>query len=243
MRKTIFGIAICAAAAAFASFVFGEDKKGEVKDKYEVWEKLTDAESAALLELARKSVETKLGVLKDFEPKLPKDMPHLAEKRGVFVTLTKEGKLRGCIGTYSAEDPLWKQVWITARDSAFMDPRFGPVKAFELDKIEFEISVFLCPVTKIKNHEEFIVGKHGIFIKRGQKSATFLPNVATEQKWDKETTLRELCKKAGLPTDAWKAPETEFKIYTTQIMKEKKKESQGDQEKKQDGAGTQSKSK
>ncbi|MBI4719810.1 MAG: AMMECR1 family protein, partial [Chitinivibrionia bacterium] len=167
--RGMFAVTACAViAVGLCVMLSGEDKAPAAadggKDKYEVWERLTDAEGAWLVDFARKSVATKLGVMKE-EPTPPKDMPHLIDKRGVFVTINKHGKLRGCIGVYSSKDSLWKQVWMTAQDSAFMDPRFDKVLASELDKLEFEVSVFLCPVTKIKGPEDFIVGKHGIFIR------------------------------------------------------------------------------
>lgn len=150
----------------------------------------------------------------------PKDKyPHLYEKKGVFVTLTKGGQLRGCIGTLKGEKPLYEEVCDVALSSAFKDPRFLPLKEEELEEIEIEISL-LSPFKRASS-EEVEVGKHGIYIKRGPFHGLLLPQVATEYKWDRETFLRHGCLKAGLSENCLEDPETELYIFTAEVFSEK----------------------
>lgn len=123
---------------------------------------------------------------------------------GAFVTLKKHGELRGCIGNFSAEKPLYQTVQEMAMEAAFHDYRFNPLTKDELDKIELEISV-LTPMRKIKSVDEIVLGKHGIYIKKGMYGGTFLPQVATETGWTKEQFLGHCAQdKAGLNWDDWK---------------------------------------
>ncbi|UCB46441.1 MAG: AmmeMemoRadiSam system protein A, partial [Spirochaetota bacterium] len=140
--------------------------------------------------------------------------------RGVFVSLYKGNQLRGCIGSHSSSIPLYKTVQLNALRSGLADPRFPHVTLEEIDDIQIEISVYLSCVDPISSVEEFEVGKHGIIIQKDVKSATFLPHVATTQGWDRITTLQQLCKKAGLEANAWKAKDAVFRVYETQIFSE-----------------------
>ncbi|MFW6129489.1 MAG: AmmeMemoRadiSam system protein B [Candidatus Aminicenantaceae bacterium] len=128
---------------------------------------------------------------------------HLAKKRGAFVTLKKNGLLRGCIGFIEPISPLYETVLQAAIYAACKDARFPPVSASELDELEIEISV-LSPVKKIKNPETIRVGKHGLIISQGDKRGLLLPQVPVENNWTRETFLEQTCLKAGLPPDAWK---------------------------------------
>ncbi len=126
----------------------------------------------------------------------------LLEKRGAFVTLTKEGKLRGCIGIPSPISPLYKTVQECAISAATVDSRFPPLLTSELAEIEIEISV-LSPLELVKDFEKIEIGVHGLVISHMGKRGLLLPQVAAERDWDREEFLQQSCRKAGLPLDAW----------------------------------------
>lgn len=172
-----------------------------------------------LLQIARQTVESY--VEKRIVPvvnasELP---PDLKIPSGAFVTLHKEGKLRGCIGRFDASEPLYKVVQDMAVSSSTQDSRFPPVKPDELDQIDIEISV-LTPLKKIESIDEIILGKHGIYIKKGFPSGTFLPQVATETGWTLEEFLGHCARdKAGIGWDGWK--EADIYTYEAIIFSEK----------------------
>lgn len=141
------------------------------------------------------------------------------EKRGLFVTLHKNGALRGCIGYIEGFKPLSDALFEMAESAAFRDPRFSPLTAGELPDVDIEISV-LSPLKKIAGYRDIRIGRHGIVLKMGLHQAVFLPQVAPEQNWDLPTTLQHLCLKAGLPADAYKRNECEFYVFTADIFSE-----------------------
>jgi AmmeMemoRadiSam system protein A len=132
---------------------------------------------------------------------------------GVFVTLKKQGELRGCIGKMDFERPLWVNALDAAVASALEDPRFSPVAPEELAEITVEISI-LNPPEDIARPEMFDVTRHGIIVEKGWRHALFLPKVAQEQGWDATRTLEMVCEKAGLPTDAWRDPAARLQVFT-----------------------------
>lgn len=180
---------------------------------------LTKEEASVLLNIARKTLEGYARTKKLPEVEENKLSPRLKEKSGVFVTLNKGEELRGCIGHILPKETLWKAVMENTVNSAFGDIRFSPVREEEVDNIEIEISV-LSPLRRIKGPEEFQVGKEGIMIKLGRASAVFLPQVAGEQGWDKHETLCHLCRKAGLPWNAWWDKDMEFYVFTAMVFHE-----------------------
>ncbi len=185
----------------------------------QTFDALSKEEQEYLLMIARRSLEEY--ILKGRVPDInipEKYQKHLSEKRGVFVTIYKGSELRGCIGNHMPEIPLCECVQRMALESGFNDPRFSPLKEEELDDIRIEISVYLTGVEPIESIEEFEVGKHGIIMQKGSRSATFLPKVPVEQGWDKVTTLKYLCLKAGLEPNAWKDGDTRFAVYETQVF-------------------------
>lgn len=141
----------------------------------------------------------------------------LNEKRGAFVTLHKKGTLRGCIGYIRPQKPLHQTIREMADAAAFQDSRFKPVTRGELDDLEIEISV-LTPLSRIARVDEIEVGKHGIYIIRDVHSGILLPQVATENRWDRKTFLEHTCTKAGLSKDAWKDKATEIYIFSADIF-------------------------
>ena len=170
---------------------------------------LTDKEKNTLLDIAKNAIAAKLNHQEP--PALNIDSEALKLKRGAFVTLKKNGHLRGCIGYIKAYKPLWESVQEMAVAAAFHDPRFPSLTPQEIRHLTFEISV-LTPFTRVKDIQEIEVGKHGLYMVRGHRSGLLLPQVAIEYGWDRETFLKETCHKAGLPLDAWMDEETE--IYT-----------------------------
>lgn len=142
----------------------------------------------------------------------------LGEKWGAFVTLTKNGQLRGCIGHIIGTQPLITTVAQMTRAAALEDYRFSPVKPEELKDIEYEISV-LTPIREIKDVGEIVVGRDGIIITQGVHKGLLLPQVATDYGWDLDTFLEQTCRKAGLPRDAWKDKNTKIEIFSAEILK------------------------
>lgn len=141
-----------------------------------------------------------------------------AEKRGVFVTLNKHGQLRGCIGVFEPERTLAEAIRDMALAAAFEDRRFQPLTAAELPEIEIEVSV-LSPMVRVAGADEVEVGRHGVYLRQGDKSGVFLPQVAVEQGWDKTEFLAELCReKAGLLPDCWQDSRTEIYLFTAQVF-------------------------
>lgn len=145
------------------------------------------------------------------------ESPALQEKRPVFVTLHWRGQLRGCIGLVEPVKPLAEAVQEMALAAAFRDPRFPPLTSEEFPDVDIEISV-LSPFSQIQQPEEIEVGKHGLYIKKGLYSGLLLPQVATEQHWDRITFLCETCRKAGLYPEAWKEPDTQIFIFSAEIF-------------------------
>jgi AmmeMemoRadiSam system protein B/AmmeMemoRadiSam system protein A len=141
----------------------------------------------------------------------------LTELRGAFVTITKRGALRGCIGHIRALLPLYKTIEEMAAAAAFEDPRFPPITKNELKDLEIEISV-LTPFKQITDVQEIEVGTHGIYMEKGYYSGLLLPQVATEYRWDRDTFLEHTCRKAGLPPDAWKDRDTRIYIFSADIF-------------------------
>ncbi len=180
--------------------------------------KLTAEEKRELFRIARAAVEA--AVHRKPAPGTEPLTPALREKRGVFVTLKIQGQLRGCIGYIEAVKPLHQAAAEMAREAAVGDPRFPPVSEKELPLLEYEISV-LTPRRQISDPSEFVTGRHGIIVERDGRSGVFLPQVAPEQGWDRETTLSYLCAhKAGLPADAWRDKRTKLFVFEAEVLEE-----------------------
>jgi len=177
---------------------------------------MNNKDRSQLLYLARRSIEYYLNHERHFTLD-NQNNPIFMEERAVFVTLHKDGNLRGCIGHMHARMPLYKAVIQMAVAAAFEDPRFPTVQKEELDNIEIEISV-LSPMERISDYNQIQMGIDGVWIKKDFHSGVYLPQVATDTGWDRETFLRSLCSsKAGLPADAYRDADTE--IYIFQVEK------------------------
>lgn len=174
-----------------------------------------------LLQIARASVEAAVRHLP--MPPVETDDPELQARAGCFVTLTTHGRLRGCLGCFTSNQPLWKTVAEMARASATEDYRFlgNQIAAPELPSVRIEISV-LSPMTKIANPLDIQLGVHGIYVVgRNGRAGTYLPQVAIEHHMTKEEFLSSCCAhKAGLPPDAWRTGEAEVYVYTAEVFGE-----------------------
>ncbi len=139
---------------------------------------------------------------------------------GVFVTLHKFHRLRGCMGTLDARGPLAEAIREATRSAAQLDPRFEPVQADELIDLTIEISVLSSPCP-MQTLDDLVLGRHGILVQRGAQRGLFLPQVATEHRLGREEFLARCCQeKAGLPPDAWRDPQTQVLLFTTHVWSE-----------------------
>ena len=178
-------------------------------------------DKTSLLKLARDSISTYFSK-KEIDSKKVKKF---SEKQGVFVTLEKNGQLRGCIGFPEPCLPLYEAIIESARSAAFSDPRFMPVREQELNEIEVEISVLTVPeLINVKKPEEYLkkinIGKDGLIIRSSFGSGLLLPQVFTDYNCNAEQALQMLCQKAGLPLDAWKNLENKIYKFQAEIFHE-----------------------
>ena len=168
---------------------------------------LTENDKIQLLRISRDTITSYLcsDTIPEIDKKLISDC--LMEKTGAFVTIKINGALRGCIGNMKSDKELYKLIQHLVISSASHDYRFMPVKKRELPGLSVEISV-LTPMRKIKNIDEIEIGKHGIYLKKGHHTGTFLPKVAIETNWSKEEFLGHCARdKAHIGWDGWKGAE------------------------------------
>jgi len=182
---------------------------------------LTQDEEKTLLKLSREVLTKFLEEGKKPEIDLKKYnlTDRLKEKKGVFVTLNEKGMLRGCIGYVEGIKLIYQAVIDNTTNAASEDPRFDSVQKKELNDIEIEISV-MTPLKKINSIDEIVVDKHGIVIRKGYRQGLLLPQVPMEWGWDKEQFLLNICRKAGLPDDAYKDKDTELYVFAAQVFNE-----------------------
>jgi AmmeMemoRadiSam system protein B/AmmeMemoRadiSam system protein A len=168
---------------------------------------LTEDEKSTLLHIARSTMEEYVSKrrIPDVDARIL--TPALLAPTGAFVTLKKDSELRGCIGRFDAELPLWQVVQRMSIAASTEDYRFSEVTPDEFDEIHIEISV-LTPLRKINSIDEFELGKHGIYMKKGMSSGTFLPQVAEETGWTREEFLGHCARdKTHIGWDGWKTAE------------------------------------
>jgi uncharacterized protein len=190
---------------------------------------LSEGDEKLLLNIARNVITSHV---KKKPPVKPQEYPEaLNDKRGVFCTITKRGKLRGCIGLpYPIKSVI--DALIDAAQSACEDPRFPPLTLKELKSIKIEISVLtepqlITPITDDANltlaavPQRISVGRDGLIIQFGPYSGLLLPQVAREEGWNEEDFLGQLCLKAGLTEDMWKDPRAKIYSFQAQIFREK----------------------
>jgi len=163
--------------------------------------RLTSGEKAYLVKIAREAIGAALG--KGESVSNDPVTPRLEEKRGCFVCIKIDGKLRGCIGNFISDKPLHRLVQEMAVAAATRDPRFYPMGKKDLARFDLEISV-LSPLQKVSSIDDIRVGVHGLYIEKNFSRGVLLPQVAVEYGWDRDTFLSQTCIKAGLNPDDWK---------------------------------------
>ena len=181
---------------------------------------LNEEERKILLDLARFSIKGDLSKLKSIESVISEN---LKKPKGVFVTLTENGELRGCIGNIVPVESLYKAVINCAKDAAYNDWRFPPVREYEIDLLKIEISVLsdlkLLEYSTVDDLLEKLNESLGVVIEKGVNKATFLPQV-----WEdlprKEDFLSQLCIKAGLSPDEWRNGKLKVSVYTVEKFSE-----------------------
>jgi AmmeMemoRadiSam system protein A len=175
---------------------------------------LNDEDKKNLLYIARETIEEYITTGLIYKIDTSGFSSTILTPAGAFVSLHKEGALRGCIGSFTPEKPLYLVVQDMAISAATKDYRFSRVKESELKKIDIEISV-LTPMKKIDSVDEIVLGKHGIYIKKGMNRGTFLPQVATSTGWDLDEFLGHCAQdKARIGWDGWRDAE----IFTYEAL-------------------------
>jgi AmmeMemoRadiSam system protein A len=198
----------------YNAIAVSEEKTPGTKEAFS----LTPGEKNTLLSVARRTVEEFVvhGSVPEIDP--ASLTGSLRTPCGAFVTLNKNHQLRGCIGRFDSDEPLFRVVQLMAVASASQDYRFSPVDPSEVKNLRIEISV-LTPMRKIGSIDEFELGKQGIYIKKGTRSGTFLPQVARETNWTREEFLGHCAQdKAGIGWDGWK--EAELYVYEAIVFGE-----------------------
>ncbi len=189
-----------------------DDTMVKLKDKTSVKKmviEFSEDERCALLMEARNAIGASLGL--NVEKSGLVRGGEVENSYGVFVTIKKAGKLRGCIGYLKSDEPLYRSVVDAARSAAFHDTRFPPLKADEFTDCTVEVSV-LSEAKPVGSWRDIVVGKHGIIMAKDGKKAVFLPQVALERGWNVETTLGHLSMKADLAIDAWRS-DAMFEVF------------------------------
>jgi uncharacterized protein (TIGR00296 family) len=180
---------------------------------------LTREDGALAISLARSAVEHAVRGRRCVPPTLP---PIFEQKRGIFVTLKKQGLLRGCIGLPYPVMPLSEGIVEAGGSAALDDPRFPPVTPEELDSIELEVTVLTTPQPLLgspaQRPEMVKVGIHGLLVKGYGMSGLLLPQVPVECSWSSREFLSHTCVKAGLPPEAWKTPDVQVYTFEGQIF-------------------------
>jgi len=183
----------------------------------------SEQEGRFLVKLARAAIESAFG--KKVEIEIPKELEDkLSKPAGVFVTLKKNSQLRGCIGYPYPVLPLGVALLRAAREAAFGDPRFPPLREDELNEVKIEVSILSKP-EKIEAEpgeqpKKITVPQDGLIVRKGGQAGLLLPQVAAEFGWSAAQFLSQACVKAGLDPDCWKREKIELYKFQAQIFKE-----------------------
>ena len=197
-----------------------------MKNRKDSLQSLNEEQGQKLVKLARQTIAERLGKRSiKVDPDYMTDSV-FKEKRGTFVTLTLNKQLRGCIGNLDTTDSIVDGIERNAVNAAFRDPRFPPLKAKELDRVDIEVSILTDPQPlEYRDSKDLLsrlrVNVDGVILRKGAYSATFLPQV-WEQLPQPETFLSHLCTKAGLPADTWKKGHIDILTYQVQYFEEEK---------------------
>ncbi|MDR0464882.1 MAG: AmmeMemoRadiSam system protein A [Treponema sp.] len=182
---------------------------------------ITEQEQRILLSQARETITAELEKRKpSYEQNDEKDS-NLYIPCGAFVSLHKQPghSLRGCIGRMTANLPLIETVRVMAKEAAFGDPRFPPLRKDELPALHIEISA-LSPFVICSDPKSIKVGVHGLYLIRRGRSGVLLPQVPVEQGWNLDEYLDYICVKAGLPSKSYEAPDAQLYTFTAIVFKE-----------------------
>lgn len=174
---------------------------------------LTDEDKLLLKKIARDAIAARL----DGRKFAPLSSERLEQKRGLFVTLTLDGDLRGCIGMIRARAPLYEATAEMAQSAAFEDPRFPELTRDEFERLEFEISI-LSSLERVRDFSDIEVGRDGLMLKLDMHSGLLLPQVATENDWTTTQFLEQVCLKAGLPRNSYKDKHAEIYRFTADVF-------------------------
>jgi len=185
-------------------FLLWREKMGQLNNK----------DKQLLLEYARNNISYKLGLREE-----PPVIDFKGERFGAFVTLRKEGNLRGCIGNIVSDRPIQETICEMSEAAAFRDPRFTPLSKNEIENISIEISI-LSPLEKVENLSKIKPGRDGLYVKNGFYSGLLLPQVATEQGWDREKFINHTFIKAGLSPEYIHDENTEIYSFTADVFSE-----------------------
>ena len=222
-------------SVSYTSMIFTREKKGKSASQIENLKSkngevalmitketynLSGEEKNVLLRIARDTLNSYLSKKEYPDKKKYNITANLEAKRGVFVTLTEKGDLRGCIGYIEGIKPVYQAVMENAVNAALEDPRFPSVTLEEIPKIDIEISV-MTPLTPVEKIDEIEIGKHGLVIAKGWNRGLLLPQVATEWKMDRNAFLEAVSNKAGLPRDAWKDKNSKLEKFSAIVFNEK----------------------
>jgi AmmeMemoRadiSam system protein A len=175
---------------------------------------LTVTERSHLLWLARQAIGAALRAMPP--PRLTMSTHALLQPGGAFVSLHAAGRLRGCVGTLTADRPLHEAVCRMSLGAAFEDPRFSAVSLADLPQIRIEISRLSAPVAS--KQEEFVLGRDGVCVVHGQHRGVLLPQVAGLHGWDRTQLLDEACRKANLPARAWQEPTCRLLRFQAEVF-------------------------
>ena len=209
----------------YAAIAFFEG--GDMTENNTQYHQFSEAEGNKLVHLARQTIAQHLGLNTDIaERKLQFNEPCYRLRCGTFVTLKENDRLRGCIGNLTADKPVWEGVADNAIKAAFHDPRFAPLRADELDQLDISISILTPPMPLSYSDGDDLISKlrvnvDGVILRKGNASATFLPQV-WEQLPTPDLFLSRLCLKAGLSPDDWRTSRLQVFTYQVQYFEENK---------------------
>jgi AmmeMemoRadiSam system protein A len=189
----------------------------DLNDKTGPDDRLTSQQRHSLLKLAREAIAAHLG--NRGAPVKNLEEPAFEESRGAFVTLENQGRLRGCIGYSEPLHPLHEAVTRCAVAAATQDHRFESVTLEELPQVSISISA-LSPLRKLEDVDSLEPGRHGLMIAGKGRRGLLLPQVAEQRGWSRETFLKETCRKAGLPADAWNDENVEIFVFEAEVFGE-----------------------
>lgn len=178
---------------------------------------LSDRQKAILLQLARDAIGASLRGEPEITAPGTADAELAQTLAGVFISLHVGDELRGCIGSIEHSRPLLESVCAMAVAASCNDPRFEPLRLEELPRTRIEISV-ITPLQPLHSLQDLQIGIHGVMIRLGKRHGLLLPQVASQRRWDAAMFMRHVCRKAGLPEEAWQDPKAELLYFSAEVF-------------------------